>query len=115
MSHHSTAAGTKGTICQSSWKEGRHHIFIFSKEDETEKQAIKKNTSNTYITFHPWSQKNVVRICMDKKGFYLGEGREQGLYFQNQKVVSHSLINKTNYIKLSLSQKIRHMATNMCQ
>lgn len=105
MSHHSTAAGTKGTICQSSWKEGRHHIFIFSKEDETEKQAIEKNTSNTYITFHPWSRKNVVRIYMDKKRILFGGG-EQGLYFQNQKVVSHGLINKTNYLKLSLSQKI---------
>lgn len=105
MSHHSTAAGTKGTICQSSWKEGRHHIFIFSKKDETEKQAIEKNTSKTYITFHPWSQEKCLSGSVwIKKDFIWGGG--QGLYFQNQKVVSHSLINKTNYLKLSLSQKI---------
>lgn len=43
---------------------------------------------------------------MDKKRILFGGGGEQGLYFQNQKVVSHGLINKTNYLKLSLSQKI---------
>lgn len=52
-------------------REGTIFSF-FSKEDETEKQAIEKNTSNTYTTFHPWSRKNVVRICMDKKRILFG-------------------------------------------
>lgn len=85
MSHHSTAAGTKGTICQSSWKEGRHHIFIFSKEDETEKQAIEKTLVIPISLFTPGLEKNVVRICMDKKGFYLGWGEGRRIIFSKPK------------------------------
>lgn len=106
MSHHSTAAGTKGTICQSSWKEGRHHIFIFfQRKMKLRSKPLRKTLVIPISLFTPGLEKMLSGSVWIKKGFYLGGG-EQGLYFQNQKVVSHGLINKTNYLKLSLSQKI---------
>lgn len=53
-------------------------------------------------------KKKNAKVYMDKKGFYWGGGetREARIIFPNQKVGSHGLINKTNYLKLGLSQKI---------
>lgn len=78
----------KRSFCRSSWKEGRHHISIFSffsKEDETEKQAIEKTLVIPISLSTPGLEKMLSGSVWIKKGFYLGGGRNKDYIFKTKK------------------------------
>lgn len=109
VSHHSTAAGEQGTICQFSWREGggKAPYSHFSKEDETGKHNIQKTLVIPISVSSPGLERMLGSIWT-KKGFLPGEKTRE------QKVGSHGLVNKTNYLKLGLLQKIWDIWLQTC-